>query len=185
MVNEATPRRVPFGKTNYSGSYPFVRYSLYHAWEENIACKNVHSIKQIGFSALQRVFGNKGNLHGEYFRMFAPLKDSFDLNSLAVNKPCYNLEMTGKGNKHTEGDMTFEGGTDYMIWSIILGLKKLPSESRPVLYEITRAIRESKEVPSHFLIREWESVNGKVCDETYYVFSLSEEQQLQIKNSMN
>lgn len=116
--------------------------------------------------ALGRIYGSKYDAMAEYDRTFVVSKDEFDLTVSAA-----------KSFRTHKFGVRFVGGTSYEVWGIKLGLKQL-SSIRPTLYEeIADAIKESKEVPSHLIVKTWTDDDYVGHKETYTVHRLSQFQE--------
>lgn len=125
------------------------------------------TITKIGNLALGRIYGSKYDAMAEYDRTFVVSKDDFDLTTSPV----------GKSFKSNEHFVRFVGGKSYEVWGIKLGLKQL-SCVRPTLYEeIADAIKESKEVPSHLIVKTWTDDDYVGHKETYTVHRLTQFQE--------
>lgn len=124
------------------------------------------TINKIGNLALNRIYGNVDDPQGDYERTFIIANEEYNL--LQNADPSYF-------RSHKFG-VHYNAGTSYEVWGIKLGLKKFRDSPKTLFEAIIEIVRESKEVPSHLIKREYTSNDYTGTKETYTVYRISQEQ---------
>ena len=131
------------------------------------------SINKIGNLALNRIYGNLYDPQGDYERTFVIANDDYNL--LQNADPSYF-------RSHKFG-VRYNTGTSHEVWGIKLGLKKFRNSPNTLFEAIIEIVKESKEVPSHLIKREYTSDDYTGTKETYTVYRIRQEQkQIILKN---
>ncbi len=136
--------------------------------------KKLTTITKIGEAALTRLFKPHTTIN------------AMEQSSCAVLFPREEYDMEaplefGSSSYHW-GELHFNSGSGYMVWSIELGLKALVVlDGDTALDAIGRLECLAHTNPSHFIVREFSSDDVSGDHETYTVYRLSQKQEKSIQ----